>query len=109
MATLKPMSYRTSEPRNGFGTVCVTMTQLWIGSGSLNKMPVGEQLARYERYVRNKSDKGDGAAKRVVSAPPRAWHLLQFSALPTLGSIEALSLAGKGNARIDVYVMYFVS
>jgi hypothetical protein len=38
------MSYRTPEPHNGFATVCVTMTQLWNGSGSLNKMPVGDQL-----------------------------------------------------------------
>ena len=34
------------------------------------------------RYVRNQPDEGDGAAKRVVGAPPRARHLLQFSAPP---------------------------
>jgi hypothetical protein len=47
----------------------------------------------------------DGAAKRLVSAPPRAWPLLQFSDSPTLGSIEALYLAGKGDSRIDVNEM----
>ena len=57
------------------------------------------------RYVRNEPDKGDGAAKRVVGAPPRAWPLLQFSDSPTLGSVEALCLAGKGSSRIDVNVM----
>ena len=37
---------------NGVATICVTMTQLWNGSGLLNKMPVGDQLARDQRYVR---------------------------------------------------------
>ena len=58
------------------------------------------------RYVRNQPDKGDGAAKRLVGAPPRA-HGIYFNLVPflRLRNMEALYLAGEGNSRIDVNVM----
>jgi len=70
-----------------------------------NKMPVGDQLASDQRYVRNQSDKRDGAAKRVYLL--RRAHRIYSNLCPCshLGSTEALCLTGKGNARIDVYVM----
>ncbi len=71
----------------------------------LDKMPVGDQLARDERYVRNLRYK-EMAQRSDLYLLRRAHGIYSYLVpLPTLGSIEALCLAGKGNARIDVNVM----